>query len=677
VGSSNPHDSVAAVQTAGVGTAVYTTGTTGADGGNGVGAYFEPTANGALGLVDGYQPVLNDRILFTNNADLKTNGIYKVTNVGSVSTKWRLTRADDFDNSVAEEVTRGDFVLIIHGTNGAGKTYMMNALGTGTNNSIVIGTDNITWTQVSGIGPIGATGATGAGGALGYWGSFWSTEDQTAASANTAYAITLNNVDPDSTGVSVVSGSRVTFANAGVYSLTFSVQWVNTSNDIVDGNVWFKKNGTNIADSDSKWSVVSKHAGVNGHAIGTVNVVLSLAANDYIELTWQTTNTALSIEHVGAASPAPAIPSVIFTATQVMYTQVGPTGATGLTGATGPTGVTGPTGPTGIGATGATGPQGATGPTGPTGPTGLTGATGTTGNTGATGPTGLTGATGITGATGLTGATGPTGPAGATGPTGLTGATGAGAPLTSSATAPASPSAGNLWFDTSTGAFYIYYNSAWVELGGGTMSPMQVTSSTRPTSPWTGQHVYETDTSLEYVYNGSSWQQVLGGTAIGNSGLVDVAGGTLSLTTTPTNVTGVFNSTYKNYRLLINVTARSTSNRVDMKYINGTTATSTAYYQGGIGSDWASNAAVYYQRSNNDAQLFGSLGTNILSLSLDIFNANKSAITMHHGTSVSGDSSQSFTVGGVQNSSTVFTGFQLFTSTGTATVEYQVFGYRD
>ena len=77
--------------------------------------------------------------------------------------------------------------------------------------------------------------------------------------------------------------------------------------------------------------------------------------------------------------------------------------------------------------------------------------------------------------------------------------------ITSSATAPVSPSAGNLWFDTSTGASFIYYNSAWVELGGGTMSPYQATSSTRPSSPWTGQHVYETDTSLELVYNSSAW----------------------------------------------------------------------------------------------------------------------------------------------------------------------------
>lgn len=107
-------------------------------------------------------------------------------------------------------------------------------------------------------------------------------------------------------------------------------------------------------------------------------------------------------------------------------------------------------------------------------------------------------------AAGTAGPTGPTGPTGATGSTGATGATGPGS-YTVQATAPTSPAANDLWFNTTTGASYIYYNSAWVELGGGTMSPYQATSTTRPSAPWTGQHVYETDTSLELVYNSSAW----------------------------------------------------------------------------------------------------------------------------------------------------------------------------
>jgi hypothetical protein len=116
----------------------------------------------------------------------------------------------------------------------------------------------------------------------------------------------------------------------------------------------------------------------------------------------------------------------------------------------------------------------------------------------------LSGATGPSGSTGPAGPDGPTGPTGPNGPTGPTGPTGPGA-FKVQATAPSSPSANDLWYDTNTGATYIYYNSAWVEVGGGTMSPYQATSSTRPSSPWTGQTIYETDTNRNLQYNGSAW----------------------------------------------------------------------------------------------------------------------------------------------------------------------------
>jgi hypothetical protein len=189
---------------------------------------------------------------------------------------------------------------------------------------------------------------TGAGGASGYWGSFWSTQNQTAAAINTAYAITYNNTDPDGIGVSISNSSRVNFQYTGVYSITFSVQWANASNQIHDANIWLRKNGVNVDDTDSRWSIVEQHGGTTGRAIGTVNYVLKVLAGEYLELFWQTTNTNISLEYFGALAPAPAIPSIILTATQVMYGQLGATGATGV-------GATGSTGATGIGATGATG----------------------------------------------------------------------------------------------------------------------------------------------------------------------------------------------------------------------------------------------------------------------------------------------------------------------------------
>ena len=166
-------------------------------------------------------------------------------------------------------------------------------------------------------------------------------------------------------------------------------------------------------------------------------------------------------------------------------------------------------------------------------------------------------------------------------------------------------------------------------------------------------------------------------TYLANSGLVYVANGTLSLTTSATNVTGVFSSTYKQYRVLLNVTARSTGNRFDMRYLAGTTPTNTNYYQGGIGGDYASNTTIYYQRSNNDAQFFGETSSGVSAVTLDIYNPNKASTTIHTGQVISSSNGIGFSIGGLQSSGTQFTGFQLFTNTGTMTVEYQVFGYRD
>ena len=156
------------------------------------------------------------------------------------------------------------------------------------------------------------------------WGSFYDTTQQIAAVANTAYSIGINSTDPDSQGISIASGSRITFSRAGVYSITYSVQFVNTSTSIHDVNIWLRKNdsGTSgdVPASDSKYSVISRHGNVNGHVIGCVNYVLKLAANDYLELIWSTTDVAAKIESLPASESGPAhpsIPGIILTAVQV------------------------------------------------------------------------------------------------------------------------------------------------------------------------------------------------------------------------------------------------------------------------------------------------------------------------------------------------------------------------
>ena len=147
------------------------------------------------------------------------------------------------------------------------------------------------------------------------YGAFQDSTDQTAASTTAAYAITFNTTD-FSNGVTVASGSRITVADAGIWNLQFSIQFTNTTNASQDVDVWFRKNGTNIDNSNSKFGFAPrKGAGDPYHIIAAMNFFVSLNATDYVEIMWRTTDTGVSIEHyaAGTSPTRPAVPSAIVT----------------------------------------------------------------------------------------------------------------------------------------------------------------------------------------------------------------------------------------------------------------------------------------------------------------------------------------------------------------------------
>ena len=146
------------------------------------------------------------------------------------------------------------------------------------------------------------------------FGAWSSDSDQVAVSTTAAYAITFDVADiVDS--VYLVSGSRMTVTYPGVYNLQFSIQFANTSVQIHDVDVWAAVNGTNLDNSNSKFSVPNSHGGTDGHLIAALNLFLTMQAGDYVELYWHTDSTNVLIEHLPAASSPtrPATPSVIAT----------------------------------------------------------------------------------------------------------------------------------------------------------------------------------------------------------------------------------------------------------------------------------------------------------------------------------------------------------------------------
>jgi hypothetical protein len=180
-------------------------------------------------------------------------------------------------------------------------------------------------------GPVGPVGPVGAGGALGYWGSFYDMTDQSLASITQAQPVQIG-ATADGNGVTVENGDEITFAHAGVYSLTFSIQITNLSNTIQKAIFWLKLNGNDYADSATELDLQPrKSAGTANHQVITINYVAEAAAGDAVQVFWSGTSTNLKVESLpaGTTPVSPAVPSIILTATQVMYTQVGPTGPSG------------------------------------------------------------------------------------------------------------------------------------------------------------------------------------------------------------------------------------------------------------------------------------------------------------------------------------------------------------
>ena len=147
------------------------------------------------------------------------------------------------------------------------------------------------------------------------YGAFQDSTDQTAANTTTAYAVTFNTTD-FSSGVTMASGSRITVADAGIWNLQFSIQFTNTTNASQDVDVWFRVNGTNSANSNSRFGFAPrKGASDPYHIIAAMNYFLSLNANDYVEIMWRPTDVGVSIEQypAGTTPTRPAVPSAIVT----------------------------------------------------------------------------------------------------------------------------------------------------------------------------------------------------------------------------------------------------------------------------------------------------------------------------------------------------------------------------
>lgn len=121
--------------------ATYNNGTAG------VGATLTNAGTQTALVLDGVTLNVNDRVLIYQQTTQTQNGIYVVTNVGSGSTNWVLTRSSDantYVNASPTGLSEGSTVFVQEGATGAGETYTCTTQGT-----ITFGTTAIVFAQIS------------------------------------------------------------------------------------------------------------------------------------------------------------------------------------------------------------------------------------------------------------------------------------------------------------------------------------------------------------------------------------------------------------------------------------------------------------------------------------------------------------------------------------------------
>lgn len=192
-------------QTALTGASVYaatTTNLTVTQAGAGVGATLTNAGAQATFALDGVNPPLNSYVLIKNLANAAHEGIYTVTNVGSGSTNWVLTRATDYDTPA--EINTTGLIVVQNGSTLSGSGWYNTAT------IVTVDTTNFNFVQF-GTGGTVTSVATGTG--------------LTGGTITTTGTISFASIAAHSLWANVTAGSAVpTVINTSTFLQSVNIQ---------------------------------------------------------------------------------------------------------------------------------------------------------------------------------------------------------------------------------------------------------------------------------------------------------------------------------------------------------------------------------------------------------------------------------------------------------------------
>ena len=130
------------------------------------------------------------------------------------------------------------------------------------------------------------------------------TTDQTAASANTAYALTYTSSISEgiSNGTPV---SRIVFAEGGEYMISFSAQISAGSSSSVDFYFWPRLNGSDVGGS----TMVNTLKNNGARLVVSRSSIFQVSAGDYLEAYWAVSDTNGFLDATAATAFCPAAPA--------------------------------------------------------------------------------------------------------------------------------------------------------------------------------------------------------------------------------------------------------------------------------------------------------------------------------------------------------------------------------
>ena len=226
------------------------------NGSSGVGATLTNSSTQEALVIDGVTLLSGDRVLIYEQTNQAHNGIYTVTDVGSGSTNWVLTRAIDADSYAPSDPDRfgqGDAFYVQEGLMGAGETYVMTTEG-----SITFGTTNIHFSQISSAQVYnGSTGIDITGTTIS---STATLADVTTAGNSTTNSITVGGI---------TSTGNVTASNLNTNDWDTAYGWGNhaSAGYYVNGTTGFASTG--IDDNATSTAITIDASGHVG--VGTTN----------------------------------------------------------------------------------------------------------------------------------------------------------------------------------------------------------------------------------------------------------------------------------------------------------------------------------------------------------------------------------------------------------------------